>query len=158
MTTLRRPRLAAIGWVPYCSERRYLKRSVGVRPSGEMTEGPLRIPPPLLAAIGAAAGVLSGLLGVGGGIVMVPALVIAGLGQHRAQATSLAAIVPIAVVGAIFFGRAASVDYVAAVVLAVGSVVGVRIGALLMHRLSEALLARVFGVFMIVFAVTMLVR
>lgn len=123
-----------------------------------MTEGPLRVPPFLLAAIGAAAGVLSGLLGVGGGIVMVPALVIAGLGQHRAQATSLAAIVPIAVVGAIFFGRAANIDYLAAVVLAAGSVVGVRIGALLMHRLSEVLLARVFGVFMIVVAITLLVR
>ena len=123
-----------------------------------MTEGPLRVPPLLLAAIGAAAGVLSGLLGVGGGIVMVPALVIAGLGQHRAQATSLAAIVPIAAVGAIFFGRAASVDYLAAIVLATGSLVGVRIGALLMHRLSEVLLARIFGAFMIIVAITMLVR
>ena len=61
-------------------------------------------------------------------------------------------------VGAIFFGRAANIDYVAAVVLAAGSVVGARIGALLMHRLSEVLLARVFGVFMLIVAVTMLVR
>ena len=101
---------------------------------------------------------LSGLLGVGGGIIMVPALVIAGFGQHRAQATSLAAIVPIAVVGAFFFGRAANVDFLAAVVLAAGSLVGVRIGALLMHRLSEVLLARIFGAFMIVVAITLLVR
>jgi uncharacterized protein len=157
MTTLRTPRLAAIGWVPYCFERRYLK-DFGVRPSGPMADEGPRVPPPLLALIGAAAGVLSGLLGVGGGIVMVPALVIAGLGQHRAQSTSLAAIVPIALVGAILFGRAASVDLPAAVVLAAGSLVGVRIGALLMHRLSEVLLARVFGVFMIVTAITMLVR
>ena len=121
------------------------------------TEGP-RVSPPLLALIGAAAGVLSGLLGVGGGIIMVPALVIVGFGQHRAQATSLAAIVPIAVVGAFFFGRAANVDFVAAVVLAAGSLVGVRIGALLMHRLSEVLLARIFGAFMIVVAITLLLR
>jgi uncharacterized protein len=158
MTTLRRPRLPAIGWVPYCFEPRYLKGSVDVRPSGGMTEGSPRVLALLLAAIGAAAGVLSGLLGVGGGIVMVPALVIAGFGQHRAQATSLAAIVPIAVVGAIFFGRAANVDFLAALVLAAGSLVGVRIGAQLMHRLSEVLLARIFGVFMIVVAITMLVR
>lgn len=120
-------------------------------------EGP-RTQPLLLAAIGAAAGVLSGLLGVGGGIVMVPALVMAGLTQHLAQTTSLAAIVPIAVVGAVVFGQAANVDVGAAVVLAVGSVVGVRIGALLMHRLSEVLLARIFAVFLIVVAVTMLLR
>jgi uncharacterized protein len=112
----------------------------------------------LLAATGAAAGVLSGLFGVGGGIVMVPALVMAGLTQHRAQSTSLAAIVPIAIVGAILFGRADSVDLGAAVVLAAGSLVGARAGALLMHRLSGALLTRIFGVFLIIVAITMLVR
>jgi uncharacterized protein len=113
---------------------------------------------PLLAGIGAAAGLLSGLLGIGGGLVMVPALVMAGIGQHRAQTTSLAAIVPIAVVGAFLFGQAASVDVGAAVVLAAGSLVGVRGGALLMHRLSDVLLARVFAIFLIVVAITMLVR
>lgn len=120
-------------------------------------EGP-QTQPLLLATIGAAAGVLSGLFGVGGGIVMVPALVMAGLGQHRAQATSLAAIVPIAIVGAILFGRADSVDLGAAAVLAAGSLVGARAGALLMHRLSGALLTRIFGVFLIIVAVTMLLR
>ena len=114
--------------------------------------------PMLLAVIGVAAGVLSGLLGVGGGVVMVPALVMVGLGQHLAQSTSLAAIVPIAIVGGILFGQAASVDVGAAVVLAAGSLVGVRAGALLMHRLSAVLLARVFAVFLIVVAVTLLLR
>jgi uncharacterized protein len=123
-----------------------------------MTTDGLRLPPALLALIGAAAGVLSGLFGIGGGVVMVPALVMAGLGQHRAQSTSLAAIVPIALVGAILFGRAANVDIPAAVALAAGSLVGVRIGAQLMHRVSEVLLARIFGVFLIVVAVTLLVR
>jgi uncharacterized membrane protein YfcA len=123
-----------------------------------MTTDGLRVPPALLALIGAGAGVLSGLFGIGGGVVMVPALVMAGLGQHRAQSTSLAAIVPIALVGAILFGRAANVDIPAAVVLAAGSLVGVRIGAQLMHRFSEVLLARIFGVFLIVVAVTLLLR
>jgi uncharacterized protein len=117
-----------------------------------------RISPLLLAAIGLAAGVLSGLFGVGGGIVMVPALVLAGLSQHRAQSTSLGAIVPIAIVGAILFGRADSVNLGAAAVLAAGSLVGARGGALLMHRLSGVLLARIFGVFLIIVAVTMFVR
>ena len=117
-----------------------------------------RVPPYLLAIIGAVAGVLSGLLGIGGGIVLVPALVMIGLGQHRAQATSLAAIVPIAIVGAALFGRADSVDVAAAVVLSAGSLVGARAGALLMHRLSEVVLARAFAVLLVVVAVVMLVR
>jgi uncharacterized protein len=120
-------------------------------------EGP-RVRPILLAVIGLAAGVLSGMFGVGGGIVMVPALVVVGLSQHRAQSTSLAAIVPIAIVGAVLFGGANSVDFGAAGVLAVGSLAGARAGALLMHRLSAVLLARIFGVFLIVVAVTMLLR
>ena len=111
-----------------------------------------------LVAIGLAAGILSGLFGIGGGIVMVPALVMVGLGQHRAQATSLAAIVPIAIVGAALFGRADSVDVGAAVVLSAGSLVGARAGALLMDRLSEVVLARVFAVLLVVVAVLMLVR
>lgn len=115
-------------------------------------------PPLLLAIIGAAAGVLSGLLGVGGGVIMVPALVMTGFTQHRAQTTSLAAIVPIAIVGAILFGAAANVDVPAAIALAIGSLLGVRGGALLMHRLSEVVLTRVFAAFLIVVAITMLVR
>jgi uncharacterized membrane protein YfcA len=114
--------------------------------------------PILLAIIGAAAGVLSGLLGVGGGVVMVPALVMTGFTQHRAQTTSLAAIVPIAIVGAILFGAAANVDVPAAIALALGSLVGVRGGALLMHRLSEVILTRVFAGFLILVAITMFLR
>jgi uncharacterized protein len=123
-----------------------------------MVEDAQRPPPLLLIATGLAAGVLSGLMGVGGGIVMVPALVVAGLSQHRAQATSLAAIVPIAIVGALLFGLGDSVDLGAAVVLAAGSLIGARGGALLMHRLSGVVLARVFGAFLILVAITLLLR
>src|SRR5687768_18422282 len=104
--------------------------------------GPAHVPLPAsflsLAAVGAAAGLLRGLFGVGGGILMVPALVLSiGFGQHRAQAASLAAIIPIATVGALVFGRAGSVDLAAAAVLAAGSLLGVRAGARAMHRLSD---------------------
>jgi uncharacterized membrane protein YfcA len=108
--------------------------------------------------IGAAAGLLSGLLGVGGGILLVPAMVlIVGFGQHRAQATSLAAILPIAIVGAFVFGRADSVDLLAALLLAAGSLVGVQLGARLMHRLSPERLSLIFAIFLVVVAVSMLV-
>ena len=112
----------------------------------------------VLVAAGAGAGFLSGLFGVGGGLVIVPALVLlVGMAQHRAHATSLAAIIPIAIVGASIFGRANNVDLVAAARLVVGSLAGVQVGARLMERLSGERLALVFGGFVILVAVAMLV-
>lgn len=96
------------------------------------------------------------MFGVGGGILMVPAMVVLiGFGQHRAHATSLAAIVPIAAVGAVVFGRADSIDLLAAVVLAAGSLLGVQAGARLMNRLSDARLSIAFGAFLVVLALAM---
>ena len=112
----------------------------------------------LLAGIGLGAGVLSGLFGVGGGIVLVPALVLlAGMTQHRASATSLASIVPIAAVGAVIFGGADSIDLPAAGVLIVGSLIGVQAGARLMARVGDNRLRIGFAIFMIAVALTMLV-
>ena len=113
--------------------------------------------PAALIGIGAGAGLLSGLFGVGGGLLMVPALVLLlGIAQHRAHATSLAAIVPIALVGALVFGRADSVNVVAAAFLAGGSLLGVQAGVRAMGRLSGERLALVFGGFVIVVALAML--
>ncbi|MFN2417602.1 MAG: sulfite exporter TauE/SafE family protein [Candidatus Limnocylindria bacterium] len=112
----------------------------------------------ILALIGLAAGVLSGLFGVGGGIIMVPAMVmLAGMAQGRASATSLASIVPIAAVGAFVFSRSDSVDLPAAAVLMVGSLIGVQVGARLMPRIGDDRLRIGFAVFMIGIAVTMLI-
>ncbi|MEJ7801817.1 MAG: sulfite exporter TauE/SafE family protein [Candidatus Limnocylindria bacterium] len=112
----------------------------------------------ILAAIGLAAGVLSGLFGVGGGIIMVPGMVLlAGIAQQRASATSLAAIVPIAAVAAVIFGQADSLNLPAAAVLMVGSIIGVQVGARLMARIGEDRLRIGFAIFMIAVAVTMLV-
>lgn len=123
----------------------------------EAAEASARRPIILLGAVGAAAGVLSGLFGVGGGFLMVPAMVVLlAFGQARAQATSLAAIVPIAAVGALIFGQADRVDIGAAVLLAAGSLVGVQAGARLMHRLSDERLTLIFGIFLAVVALTML--
>jgi len=111
-----------------------------------------------LVGIGAVAGLMSGLFGVGGGILMVPGMVmLAGFAQHRAHATSLAGIVPVAAVGAFVFGRADSVDLLAALLLAVGSLLGVQVGARVMDRLSGENLTRAFGGFLVVLAITMLV-
>jgi uncharacterized membrane protein YfcA len=110
-----------------------------------------------LAAIGLAAGLLSGMFGIGGGIIMVPAMVLlAGMPQHNAAATSLAAIVPIATVGAAIFGGAGSVDLPAAGLLVIGSLIGVQVGSRAMGRFSDRWLRFVFGAFLACVAIAML--
>src|SRR5436305_10365947 len=102
-----------------------------------------------LAAIGGAGGVLSGLLGVGGGLVMVPLLVLrAGYRQREAHAMSLGAIIPISLASVITYGVAGEVRIGYAVALALGSVVGARVGAGLLARLEERPLKIAFGLFL----------
>lgn len=106
--------------------------------------------------IGAVAGFASGLVGVGGGIVMVPLLLaMLGATQHEAHATSLAAIVLIAGVGAAAFGSAGEVELEAAVPLAVGALVGAPVGARVMAGSGEARLKAAFGVITIVVGLVM---
>jgi uncharacterized protein len=93
--------------------------------------------------IGLVGGLLSGLLGVGGGFVMVPLLVLwAKLPQHRAIGTSLLAIIPIAIVGALIYyfqgGDRPQVDLGFALLLVIGSVIGAYLGARAMNRVPEA--------------------
>jgi uncharacterized membrane protein YfcA len=119
---------------------------------------PSRASPIALVVVGLLAGALSGLLGVGGGILMVPAMVmLLGFTHQRAQATSLAAIAPIAALGAIVFGRTANVDLAAAGLLIGGSLVGVQAGARLMHRMSNERLSLVFGAVLVAVAISLLI-
>jgi uncharacterized protein len=99
------------------------------------------------AAIGVAAGILSGLFGVGGGIIMVPLLVAwFALDQRRASATSLLAIVPIATASAAGYARNGNVDLTAGLLLLVGGVVGGQLGARLLPRTPIATLQLWFGI------------
>ena len=114
---------------------------------------------PQLVTIGLAGGVLSGLLGVGGGIVMVPLLVLwAGYAQRDAHAMSLGAIVPISVAGVLTYGAAGEVRLPEAIALAVGAVAGARVGAGLLSRLGDRPLKLAFGSFLVAVAVLMAVR
>lgn len=109
--------------------------------------------PIAIVGIGLSAGIASGLFGVGGGIVMVPLLtMLAGLSQHQAHATSLAAIVPIAIVAALVFVEAGEIDYPIAALLAAGSLVGAPLGARLMARTSEGVLTVAFAILMLAVA------
>jgi uncharacterized protein len=105
------------------------------------------------AAIGAIGGLAGGLLGVGGGFVMVPLQVIwAKRTQHRATGTSLAAIIPIAVVAAAtyYFGRSSpQTDLTVAFFLAVGGIVGAFLGSLAARRISDRALSMIFAVLLV---------
>ena len=112
-----------------------------------------------LVAIGLLGGVLSGLLGVGGGIVMVPLLVLwAHYGQREAHAASLGAIIPISIAGIITYGIAGEVKVGPAIALTIGSVCGARVGAGMLARLDERILKSVFGLFLVGVALLMAIR
>jgi uncharacterized membrane protein YfcA len=96
---------------------------------------------------------MSGLLGVGGGVVMVPLLVyVAKQTQHQAHATSLAAVVLMGAVGAATFAADGEVELELALALAVGSLIGAPLGARLMARTAEGALKIAFGVLMLLVA------
>ena len=127
--------------------------------AGEPRIARTRLLNPQLVTIGLAGGVLSGLLGVGGGIVMVPLLVLwAGYAQRDAHAMSLGAIVPISVAGVLTYGVAGQVRLPEAIALAVGAVAGARVGAGLLSRLGDRPLKLAFGSFLIAVALLMAVR
>ncbi|MGD0167201.1 MAG: sulfite exporter TauE/SafE family protein [Gaiellaceae bacterium] len=106
----------------------------------------------LAIAIGAAAGVLGGLFGVGGGVLFVPALLMLGLDQHQAEATSLLAIVPVVLVGSWRQSRYGNIRWGLVWKLGLGSLAGVVAGGLLAERLAPGSLQRLFGVLMILIA------
>ena len=111
-----------------------------------------------LGETGALGGVFSGLLGVGGGLVMVPLLVLRnGYNQRTAHAISLGAIIPISAAGAATYGIAGEVRLAEAVALAVGAIAGANVGAFLLSRASERTLKGAFGVFMLIVAALMVV-
>jgi uncharacterized protein len=100
----------------------------------------------LVIISGFVVGALSGSMGVGGGILLVPLMVLGfGFAQHLAQGTSLAAIVPTSIVGAYTHDRARNVDRQAAAWLSAGGLIGALAGALIAVHLPRELLVRLFG-------------
>ncbi len=107
--------------------------------------------------IGFAAGLVSALFGIGGGVVMVPALALAvGLEMHRVVGTSLGAMLPIILVAAARHYGAGNVDLKLAVLLAAGGVAGAFAGAALSNALPALALKRLFGALLLIVSVRML--
>ncbi len=112
-----------------------------------------------LVVIGLVAGGVAATLGVGGGIIFVPALaIVAGFGQHLAEGTSLAVILPTTAIAAWTHARARRIDWSIALRVGVFGVVGGVIGAQLALTLDETLLRRLFAGFLVLVAVRMLRR
>jgi uncharacterized membrane protein YfcA len=107
----------------------------------------------LALVLGFGAGVLSGMFGVGGGVLFVPTLaLVVGLSQLGAQATSLAAMIPVVAFGAWQQHREGNVRWREGLVVGVTSLVGVTGGAALATSLDEALLRNLFACFLLVVA------
>ena len=110
-------------------------------------------------AVGLAGGVIAGLLGVGGGVLFVPGLVFfLGLDQHHAEATSLLAIVPVAVVGTLRNERYGNVCRRDALLLGLLSAAGAAAGVALANLLSGAVLRDAFAVLMVLVAAQLVRR
>lgn len=108
--------------------------------------------------LGLVAGVMSGLIGIGGGIVIVPVLVfLFGFSQHQAQGTTLAMMVPpIGILAAWTYFKQGYVDLGVAAVLCVGFVFGGWLGAKMATNLPNAVLEKVFGVALFVVSLKMI--
>ena len=111
-----------------------------------------------LLFLGLAAGVLSGLLGIGGGILIVPALVfLVGLTQHQAQGTTLALMVPpIGLLAAWTYYKQGNADLKIAGLICLGFFLGGLLGAKLASGLNPVLLKKLFGVALLITALKMI--
>ena len=112
----------------------------------------------LLILIGLGAGILSGVFGIGGGVVIVPALIyLAGFTQHRATGTSLAVLLPPIGFAAMWeYYRHDNVDVRAAMIIAAAVFIGGWLGALVANRVSGPYLRLAFGVFVVVLGVSLI--
>lgn len=112
----------------------------------------------IFVLVGCAAGALSGLIGIGGGILIIPSLVfILGFSQHLAEGTTLAAMVPpIGILAAYVYYQNGGVDIKAAVLIATGFLVGGFFGAKLAQQISSESLQKIFAVVLILMGLKML--
>lgn len=112
----------------------------------------------LFLVLGVTAGALSGLIGIGGGVIIIPALVfLFGLSQHQAQGTTLALMIPpIGLLAAWTYYKQGFVDLRIAALICVGFFVGGLFGAKLATSISNEVLSKIFGVVLLLMSVKML--
>lgn len=108
----------------------------------------------ILLFIGLLAGVISGLLGIGGGIVIIPALVyLLGYSQHNAQGTSLGLLLPpIGILAVLNYHKAGFVNIKAAAIMCITFIIGSYITSKIAVELPETIIKKIFAVFLIFYA------
>jgi uncharacterized membrane protein YfcA len=112
----------------------------------------------IFISIGLAAGILSGLFGVGGGIIIVPALVFfAGMTQHNAQGTSIGLmLLPIGILAAYNYHKTGNLDIKAGLIVASAFIIGGYFGSKLALNIDQLLLKRLFGILLLVIAIRLI--
>ena len=112
----------------------------------------------ILIVIGILAGILSGVVGVGGGLIIIPLLIILlGLSQHEAQGTSLAVMLPpIGILAAINYHKAGFVKWEYAMIIAITFIIGGYFGSKYAVSLRPEIVKRVFGIVMLIGALKMI--
>ena len=112
----------------------------------------------LIIIVGLAAGILGGMVGVGGGIIIVPALVyFLAFSQHQAQGTSLALMLfPVGILGVINYYKKGHVDFRYAGLLAIGFVLGSYLGSKFSLSLPQLTVKKIFAVIMLLVSLKML--
>jgi uncharacterized protein len=113
----------------------------------------------ILIVIGIITGIMAGMLGIGGAIIMIPALVfLLGITQQTAQGTSLAVMLPpVGIIAAYNYYKAGQVNIRFAIILAVFFLVGSYFGSKLALNLPQALLKKIFGILLLLVAAKMLI-
>jgi len=114
----------------------------------------------IVLVLGLAAGILGGFVGVGGGVLIVPVLVLAlGFEQHLAVGTSLGALLPpVGILGAYEYYRHGQLNVTYALLLGIGLLIGAYIGAIYAVKLPALTLRRIFAVFLLITSIRMLFR
>lgn len=111
------------------------------------------------AGIGLIAGLASGYVGVGGGFIMVPLMLsLIGIPMKKASGTSLIAVMILAIPGVVEQGLLGNIDYLSGIMVAIGSIPGAVIGASLVRKVPERILRFIFGGFLIVAAVLLVLN
>jgi uncharacterized membrane protein YfcA len=107
----------------------------------------------ILICIGIVAGVLSGLIGIGGGIIMVPMLLLLGFTQQQAQGTSLAALLPpVTILAVLNYHKAGLIDWKYAIIISLFFVIGGYFGSKIAINIDQKILKKIFGFILLVIA------
>lgn len=110
------------------------------------------------AMIGIATGLCNGLFGSGGGTIAVPSMeMVLGVEEHKAHATAIAIILPLTLISIFFYIRNHFVDWNLTWQASIGGIVGGYVGACILKRIPSGILRKIFGIFMIIAAVRMVV-